>query len=142
MTFYSWIAVETESGILATDVRRDDGPGKSGMIGILRRLARRHGVSKVVSTLLQTPASWFSFDGNPSVEHYHELQSDELPVELIDGFGIRRSARDYEDPTSFIPFDVAYIYLITADGTLRWADCRNSICEWEQLQWRDAGALT
>lgn len=143
------VGAETESGIKAVYVHSDNYPdGQWGKIETLRRLVAAHGVSKVLATLLETPAGWSSFDGEPG----DELSAGHTDgrFELVPGFGVRytldeidmgglgkmtQGNTEYDGPGSPINWDIEYVYVIAADGTtLRWAEGAE---DWSKLVWNE-----
>lgn len=144
------IGAETESGIRAVYCHSDGYPDNFyGKVETLRRLIAQHGLSKVVSTLLATPAGWSSFDGEPG----DELSPGHTDgrFELVPGFGVRytldeidmgglgktvQGNTEYAGPDKPLNWDVEYVYVIAADGkTLRWAPAAGvrKILQWNEV---------
>lgn len=146
MSTRSLVGAETESGIKMVYVHSDGYPeGQWGKIATLQQLVAKHGVSKVVSTLLETTSGWSSFDGVPGVE----LSAGHADgrFELVPDFGIRytldvipgmeaytpQGNSEYDTEATSHEADAVYLYVISADGkTLRWAENND---RWDKLNW-------
>ena len=139
MSTRSLVGAETESGTKLVYVHSDGYPdGYWGKVETLRRLVAQFGLDKVVGTLLQTPSGWSSFDGNPG-ETLNPGYADGR-FELVPGFGVRFTDVEGQGNTKYATpedhneyWDVEYVYVITADGKLRWAPHGDG--EWADQDW-------
>lgn len=118
MSTRAWVGAETETGIKAVYVHCDgDSMGEQ-----IKELVAQHGLSKVVSTLLQKSDPWEAFaDWTPRPEHnwYFTDQYDIVP-----GFGVRINPETpwhYRTPKDLIPWDIEWVWIIESDGTLKWS---------------------
>jgi hypothetical protein len=138
MSTRSLIGAETDSGIRLVYVHSDGYPdGQWGKVQTLQRLIATHGIDRVVSTLLHTPAGWSSFDGNPTGEMY---PTDPDRFELVAGFGVRyigeQGNEHYATPEDAHEYwDTEYVYVLNPQGILRWAAHWDT--KWADLQWHE-----
>ncbi len=148
MSTRSLIGAETENGIKMVYVHCDGYPDDYwGKVQTLQRLVAEHGLDRVVSTLLETPAGWSSFDGN--AEQLSQFERDGR-FELVPGFGVRHTLtevdlggrttvqgnKEYATPEDAHEYwDTEFVYVITADGKLRWAPHWDA--PWAELEWHD-----
>jgi hypothetical protein len=138
------IGAETESGVKMVYVHSNGYPdGQWGKVQTLQRLVSQFGLGGVLSTLLETPSGWSSFDGSPG----DELQAGHTDgrFELIPNFGVRytltptsdgtvQGNTSYATPGELATYwDIEYIYIITSDGKLKWSP--HSGDDWDALPW-------
>jgi len=142
MSTRCWIGAETEVGIRAVHVQCDG----DSYAEAIPELVAEHGIDKVVSTLLKTAHPWLGFAWTPMPEHVHLYSSDRYEI-VPGGFGVKfnvnEQAPEYYTPKDQIPWDIEYVYVILADGTLSW--CHKGVTKrgrtWRTQEWKQ-GALT
>lgn len=147
----SYVAAETESGIKGVYVHWDGYP--EGRIPVLQRLIARDGLSKVVRTIIGKPNGWSSLDDR-AVDHESAGMAGEMLTggrfELIPGYGVQYTSTPTEhapegqadkaywtpethDPDSWAEF----IYIITTEGTVRWAETQHGSADVAGFDWHE-----
>lgn len=124
------IAAVTEVGVKGVYVHGDGYPdGSCGKLATLPKMIADHGLSKVVGTLLASPAGWYSFDGG----------DDDYGLDVVPGFGNRFTAgmTEYYTDAHQVDWDLQYVYLIHPDGSIQWADkgVTQDDVPWSALEW-------
>lgn len=109
-------------GIVAVSTATDNGKTWKGryshwdnyperMVSVLGSLVARDGIDKVVSTLIDSHASWSSIDAGQTLEHANEL--DYSPEAVVVGYGVTHLDIQKDDPSSMFT---------DADDELAWAE--------------------
>lgn len=162
MSTRSLIGGDTDRGTIMVYVHSDGYPdGHWGKIETLRRLIAAHGIDRVMATLLQTTSGWSSFDGD--TDDGLSKAYDDGRFELVPGFGVRYTLTEmeprwpggqpyvqgntsYATPADFTGdadnwWDVAYIYVVSADGKqVRYCE-NDSRQAWDDKPWQTVSLL-
>lgn len=139
----SYVAAETERGTIGVYVHWDGYP--EGRLPVLRAIAARDGLAKMVKTIVGKPNGWSSLSPNAhdaDSAHMTDSMQRDGRFELVPGYGVEytevegQADTSYWTPATHHPESWAeYIYIIRPDGSVRWAETEYGNADVESFNW-------
>lgn len=128
MSTRSIVAAETEKGIIGVYVHCDGYP--EGRLPVLRALAARDGLAKVVHTIVGKPNGWSCLDEDQPAEDENIRLGAPDRFATVVGYGIEYTTVEGQADTEYwtpnsdpeANWAIAFFYIIRTNGTVDWAE--------------------